>query len=112
MESRYFMIRARYDLHLRLVRDGKGKAGLKNMAGDASPVRANVLNKKLHLTAEQEWRYPDRPTVQVSLPYTFIADEPVYMTQLSAFMDYSKVQLPGTIFGGRFVINNWPRPLM
>ncbi len=112
MESRYFMIRVPYDLHLRLVRNDKGKAGIKNMLGDASPVRPNILSKKLHLTAEHEWRYPDRPTVQVSLPYTFIADESVYMTQLSAFMHYSKSQMPGTIFGGRFAINNWPRPLM
>lgn len=38
------------------------------MAGDASAVRGNVLSKKLYLTAEHEWRYPDRPTVQLSLP--------------------------------------------
>ena len=112
MESRYFMIRVPYDLHLKLVRDDKGKPGLRNMLGEASPVRGSVLQKKLHLTGEAEWRYPDRPTVQVSLPYMFIADEPVIMTQVSAFMHYSKTPLPGTIFGGRFAINNWPRPLM
>jgi len=27
-------------------------------------------------------------------------------------MHYSKTPLPGTIFGGRFPINVWPRPLM
>lgn len=27
-------------------------------------------------------------------------------------MHYSEVQMPRTIFGGRFAINNWPRPLM
>ena len=112
MESRYFMIRVPYDLHLRFVRDNQGKPALRNMNGEASPVRSNVLNKKLHLTSEVEWRYKDRPTIQVSLPYVFIADEPTYMTQLSAFMHYTKNQLPGTIFGGRFAINNWPRPLM
>ncbi|MEM6619234.1 MAG: hypothetical protein AAF631_08035 [Pseudomonadota bacterium] len=112
MESRYFLVRMPYDLHLRFVRDDKGKPGLRNMMGDASPVRNNVLNKKLHLTAEHEWRYANRPTLQISLPYTFIADEPVYMTQLSAFMHYAPDPMPGTIFGGRFAIQNWPRPLM
>ena len=34
------------------------------------------------------------------------------MTQVSPFMHYSKDPLPGTIFGGRFPINVWPRPLM
>ena len=112
MESRYFMIRVPYDMHLRFVRDKNGKPALRNMLGDASPVRASVLNKKLHVTSESEWRYKDRPTIQVSLPYLFITDEPTYMTQLSAFMHYSKTPLPGTIFGGRFAIHNWPRPLM
>jgi hypothetical protein len=112
MESRYFMIRAPYDLHLRFVRDDQGKPGLRNVTGEASSVRGSVLGKKLHVTSEVEWRYPDRPTIQISLPYTFIADEPVFITQLSAFMHYSKIPLPGTIFGGRFAINNWPRPLM
>jgi hypothetical protein len=34
------------------------------------------------------------------------------MTQIDAFMSYRKDQLPGTIFGGRFPINVWRRPLM
>lgn len=112
MESRYFMIRVPFDMHLRFVRDKEGKPGLRNMLGDASPVRANVLSKKLHVTTEKEWRYKDRPTIQVSLPYLFVTDEPVYMTQLAAFMHYNKTPMPGTIFGGRFAIHNWPRPMM
>ncbi|MCP5072473.1 MAG: hypothetical protein GY947_04155 [Rhodobacteraceae bacterium] len=112
MESRYFMVRVPFDLHLRFVRDAKGKPGLRNMLGDASPVRNNVLTRVMHMTTESEWRYPDRPTVQVSLPYLFITDEPTYMTQVSAFMHYNKTPLPGTIFGGRFAVHNWPRPLM
>ena len=55
---------------------------------------------------------PDRPTIQLSLPYLFITDEPVYMSQVAPFMHYRREPLPGTIFGGRFPINLWPRPLM
>lgn len=112
MESRYFVIPVPYDLHLRFVRDTNGKPALKNMLGEASPVRGNILKQKLHITSETEWRYKDRPTIQVSLPYLFISDEPTYMSQVSAFMHYNKNPLPGTIFGGRFPIHNWPRPLM
>lgn len=36
----------------------------------------------------------------------------VYITQLDAFGHYRKYPLPGTIFGGRFPIHIWPRPLM
>ena len=50
--------------------------------------------------------------MQVSPPYAVIADEPVYATRPSAFMHYNPKPMPGTIFGGRFAINNWPRPLM
>ena len=71
MESRYFVIKVPFDLHLRLARDESGKPALRNMLGEASPVRGNVLNKKLHVTNEAEWRYPDRPTIQISLPYLF-----------------------------------------
>ena len=112
LESRYFEIRCPFDLHLGFTRDDKGKPALRNLLSDASPVRANRLNKHLHVTNEKEWRYPDRPTIQLSLPYLFIADEPVYLSQVPAFMHYKPGGLPGTMFGGRFPINLWPRPLM
>jgi hypothetical protein len=66
----------------------------------------------LVLVNEAEWRFPDRPTVQLMLPYCFISDETVYLTQLGTFAHYRPDPLPGTIFGGRFPVNLWPRPLM
>jgi hypothetical protein len=112
LESRYFEIKCPFDLKLQLVRDNEGKPALKNLLGDQSPVRAKKLKEHLSVTAESEWRYKDRPTIQLILPYIFIADEPVYMSQISPFMHYNREPLPGTIFGGRFPINVWPRPLM
>jgi len=112
LESRYFVIKCPFDLHLALVRDKDGRPALKNLNSDMSPVRAKKLNQHLHVTGEKEWRYPNRPTIQLSLPYLFIADEPVYMSQVPAFMHYRAEQMPGTMFGGRFPINLWPRPLM
>lgn len=112
LESRYFVIRCPFDLHLRFVRDQNGKPGLRNMLGEASPVRAKKLAERLMVVGEPEWRYPDRPTVQMSLPYIFLADEPVYMSQVAPFMHYRKDPLPGTIFGGRFPVSVWPRPLL
>ena len=112
MESRYFLIKCPFDIHLGFGRDEKGKPHLINRAGVGSSIRGNKLNEVMTLVNEAEWRYPDRPTVQMALPYCFIADEIVYITQLSAFAHYRKEQLPGTIFGGRFPLNLWPRPLM
>jgi hypothetical protein len=112
LESRYFMVKCPFDIHIGFGRDEKGKAILRNRAGTASPIRANKLGEVLTLVNETEWRYPDRPTIQLVLPYCFIADELVYLTQLSAFMHYRPDPMPGTIFGGRFPVSIWPRPLM
>ncbi len=112
MESRYFAVNCPYDIHIGFKRDDKGRATLINRAGVASPVRASKLGEVLTLVGEAEWRYADRPTVQLVLPYCFIADEPVYITQLGTFAHYRADPLPGTIFGGRFPVHVWPRPLM
>ena len=112
MESRYFVVKCPFDLHIGFARDDKGKPVLINRAGVASPVRSSKLNQVLTLVNEAEWRYPDRPTLQLSLPYCFIADEPVYLTQLGTFAHYRRDSLPGTIFGWRFPVSVWPRPLM
>ncbi len=112
LESRYFLIRCPFDINVGFTRDDKGKPALRNLSGTASAIRASKLGEKLHLTSETEWRRPDVPTVQLSLPYVFISDEPVYLNQVAPFMHYIRDPLPGTIFGGRFPINVWPRPLM
>jgi len=112
LESRYFMVRCPFDLHLGFGRDDKGLPHLINRAGAASPIRGNKLAQVMTLVPEAEWRYPDRPTVQLSLPYCFVAEEMCYITQLDSFAHYRAVPLPGTIFGGRFPIHSWVRPLM
>lgn len=112
LESRYFEVQCPFDLHLAFVRDKDGNPALRNALGAKSPIRANKLARLLHVTSEAEWRYPDRPTIQMSLPYVFIADEPVYLSQVAPFMHYRAEPWPGTIFGGRFPIDVWPRQLM
>ena len=112
LEGRYFVVRCPFDLNIGFDRNKEGKPVLRNLAGERSSIRASKLGEKLHLTNEAEWRNEDIPTIQLSLPYVFIADEPVFASQVSPFMHYRKEALPGTIFGGRFPINVWPRPLM
>lgn len=112
LESRYFQIKCPFDIHLRFGRDDKGKPVLRNMLGDASPVRKSKLASLFLITSEVEWRYPDRPTIQFVLPYIFVSDERVYMSQLPPFFHYNPNPWPGTLFGGRFPIDIWPRGLM
>lgn len=112
LESRHFLVRAPFDIHVGFARDDKGKGFLRNLAGEASTIRGSKLGEKLHLTNEPEWRHPGVPTLQLSLPYIFLADEPVYLSQVAPFMHHNPDPWPGTIFGGRFPIDVWPRPLM
>jgi hypothetical protein len=112
LESRYFVVNCPFDFHLRFSRDTQGKPSIVNVLGEQSPVRTNKLRELITLVNENEWRTPQVPILQLKLPYCFIADEVVYITQLEAFGYYRKHPLPGTIFGGRFPIHIWPRPLM
>ena len=112
LESRYFLIRCPFDLHLAFTRDDNGRPVLRNLDGDKSAVRSNKIKQHINIAAEKEWRQKNVPTIQVSLPYLFIADEPVFMTQTPPFMHYNKTPWPGVLFGGRFPINIWPRHLM
>ncbi|RSO35343.1 hypothetical protein [Acinetobacter lactucae] len=112
LESRYFVVNCPFDFHLRFSRDAQGKPSIVNVLGEQSPVRTNKLRELITLVNENEWRTPQVPILQLKLPYCFIADEVVYITQLEAFGYYRKHPLPGTIFGGRFPIHIWPRPLM
>ena len=74
------VVRGPFDLHLGFSRDKKGTPVLKNLLSDKSPVRVSRLKKVLTVISESEWRYPDRPMIQLSLPYLFIADETVFMS--------------------------------
>jgi hypothetical protein len=112
LESRYFMVKCPFDLEIGFARGKEGRAVLVDRSGAAGPVRSAKLGEALTMVGESEWRYPDRPTLQLKLPYIFVADEPVFVTQLDAFSHYRRRPLPGTILGGRFPIHIWPRPLM
>ena len=112
LESRYVEVKCPIDLHVAFGRGKDGRPMLRNVLGHKSPVRSKKLTSLLHLVNEEEWRYADRPTLQLSLPYVFISDEPVYLSQVAPFMHYRADPWPGTIFGGRFPIDVWPRPLM
>lgn len=112
LEARYFVVKCPFNIHIGFERDEDGKPRLKNKLNQKSPVRSNKLGELISLVAETEWRYADRPTIQIKTPYLFIADEPVFITQMPPFMHYLPVTWPGTLFGGRFPIHVWPRPLM
>ena len=99
-ESRYFEIKCPFDLHIQFQRDSEGKPRLINKRDEQSSIRQGRLAEVVHLVRETEWRYADRPTLQIILPYVFLADEPVYATQVPPIMHYRPDPWPGTQFCG------------
>jgi hypothetical protein len=112
-EARLFEVTCPVDLHIRFRFDEKtNEPRLTNAAGDQSTIRPKHLGQMLALVGRKEWRDPNRPILQIVTPYLFVADEPIYMTQLPPFAHYRDEPLPGVMIGGRLPIHIWPRPMM
>ena len=111
-EARLFEVPCPVDFHLRMGKDKAGKPALINGLGKKSPVSGRVMNSMVHLMGQDRWRDPKRPLLQVTAPWRFISDEPVWMTQFPPFNHYRDPAMPGLMIGGRFPIHIWPRSLM
>lgn len=110
-ETRLFEVPCPFDLQLRIGLDEKGEPTLTDLAGDQSTMTPRSLGKIIVLSARKQWRHHDRPILQFKTPYTFVADEPVYLNQLPPVSYYRDPPLPGLVIGGRIPIHIWPRPL-
>jgi hypothetical protein len=111
-EARMFEIPCPIDLRLRLQFDEKGEPKLVNADGDQSTVRSKHLSQMLAVVGRREWRHPKRPIIQLITPYVFLADEPVFMTQMPPISWYNPDPWPGALVGGRLPIDVWPRQMM
>ena len=112
-EARLFEITCPIDLKIKLAKDDKtGNLVIKNLAGPEASLRSSHLKRMLHLVPPHEWRHPNRPVIQISTPYLFVADEPIWVTQMPPITHYNPTPWPGVLSGGRFPIDVWPRHLM
>lgn len=111
-ESRMFEIGSPIDVRIGFRRDDKGAPVMYNADGDASTIRSRHLNEMIALVPQKEWRHPERPMIQIATPYIFVADEPVYMTQMPPITHYQRDPWPGTLIGGRLPIHIWPRQMI
>ncbi|MEQ9640706.1 MAG: hypothetical protein RIM84_11840 [Alphaproteobacteria bacterium] len=111
-EARTYEVPCPLDVHLRFKYDEQGAPQLVNAAGQQSAIRNRHLREMTAIVARAEWRHPDRPVIQIITPYTFLADEPVWMNQLPPYLAYRDPPLPGVLIGGRLPIHIWPRQMM
>ena len=110
LESRYFQVFVPFDLRLRIVTAVNKKPAI-HIVPSESTVSSEALRRILSLMPVDEWRDPSHPVVQITTPYTFVADEPVYLSQLPPFLDPELINRPILQICGRFPIDVWPRPL-
>lgn len=111
-EARLLEVPCPFDLELGLRFEDDGEPVLVDLAGDQSSVRMRHLRDMTALVARKEWRHPNRPIIQITTPYTFVADDNVYLVQLPPIQYYRDPPLPGLLIGGRMPVDVWPRPLM
>ena len=111
-EARHFMVTCPIDLNLARATDTDGKLAIRNLAGAQSAVGSTPLAKMVHLNGPGQWRHPNRPLIQISSSYYFIADEVCWMNQLPPYLTYRDPQWPGLMVGGRLPIHIWPRAMM
>jgi hypothetical protein len=110
-EARHVEVPCPVDMHLRLGKDDAGQFRLEFVSSPKSSAGPKTLAKLVTLNGPAQWREPGRPVIQVSAPYRFLADEPVWLNQLPPIFHHRATALPGVMIGGRFPIHLWPRIL-
>jgi hypothetical protein len=96
---------------LRITITPEGKINITNMDMQGA-VRPGALNQIMLIMPQPEWRHPERPVIQITTPYLFIADDTVYLNQFPPFLHYTASPRPGVQLCGRYPIDVWPRPVM
>lgn len=111
-DARLYEVPCPFDLHLGIKLVHGEAPELISLDGPQSSLRANYLKRVCSIVSPREWRQPNRPIIQFLTPYLFVADEPVYISQVPPYYHYAPVRWPGTLIGGRFPIDVWPRGLV
>ncbi|MBI0536534.1 hypothetical protein D9599_13205 [Roseomonas sp. KE2513] len=111
-EARHFAVPCPIDVRLRLRLEAGKPPVIENADGAQSSIRNKALGNMVTIVSRSEWRHPDRPILQFSTPYVFVADDPVFLNQLPPFLGYTDPPWPGVQVSGRFPVHIWPRHLM
>ena len=112
MEAKTFEIPCPYDMSIRLRRDSEGNLRVARADAENNTINLKHLSKTVTLMGPDRWRDKRYPVIQISAPYRFVSDEPVWMNQIPPYFHYREDQWPGLLIGGRFPIDAWPRIMM
>ncbi|WP_271079340.1 hypothetical protein [Aurantiacibacter sp. MUD61] len=110
-DRRHFVVPCPVDLTLKFEKNAQGKIQLVDADGEQSAMRPQGRANLFIVQPPNEWRDPNRPIVQFTAPYVFVADQPCYVVQTAPYLHWFPTPRPGVQMGGRFPIHIWPRPL-
>ena len=110
-DRRHFVVPCPVDLELAFTTNAQGQLQLTDAKGEQSGMRPQGRANLFQLQPPSEWRHPERPILQFTAPYVFVADSPCYVVQTAPYLHWFPEQRPGVAMGGRFPIHIWPRPL-
>jgi hypothetical protein len=110
-DRRHFVVPCPVDLTLAFERNAQGQLTLTDADGEQSAMRPQGRANLFMVQPQNEWRHPERPILQFTAPYVFVADQPCYIVQTAPYLHWFPEQRPGLQMGGRFPVHIWPRPL-
>ncbi|MEP2735526.1 MAG: hypothetical protein ABJP34_04435 [Erythrobacter sp.] len=110
-DRRHFVVPCPVDLTLAFTRQANGQLQLTDADGEGSAMRPQGRANLFQVQPANEWRHPERPIIQFTAPYVFVADEPCFVVQTAPHLHYFPEQRPGLQMGGRYPVHIWPRPL-
>lgn len=70
-----------------------------------------TIANMIALEPQSRWRHPQRPVLQITLPFFFVTDEACMMAQVPPFLAAPMRRWPGTMVAGRFPVSLWPQTL-
>ena len=107
LERDLFVIKNAFDIRLRCTK--RDSSYDLHIVQEGTRIDDDLIPRFVFLMAPNFWRSPDKPVIQIKIPYFFISDEPCYMTQTAPHMSATSRGWPGLMISGRFPINVWPR---
>ena len=110
-EWHYFEVPCPYALRLKPVPSGEGRFRLVNALTGPETISPRLIDQIAVLIEPHLWRDPRRPVVQVATPFRFVADDPLWLTQLPPFNTLAHRTWPGAFVAGRFPVHIWPRSI-
>jgi hypothetical protein len=107
---RIFVVRAPYNVRIRLVR-APGQAARLQRVPESGSISENAFRGLVTPILPHAQRQADVPACQIALNLFFVSDEPCSIQLMPPVFWPGFRQWPGSLVCGRFPLLAWPRPL-